>query len=385
MLVINMNNITKKSFYSFLTLYLLSSFIFLFMAAYWFFTSQKSMEMQNNYYKMNKIADEVSADVIDAAMYKKDFALKMFQGYTVALFDNNKNLKFGQIIQDIDFSKMYYMNGSTFTLTSHRTAGHLDIDSVIVQSNLCTSNVMKMRNSVIITSIFVGVIIIIIAVILSSIFLRPIKEKMQEIEGFVKDTTHELNTPITALMMSTSRAKSKQVYDDKIMKNISISTKQLYDIYSSLSFLSFDKSAEKAIDLNFEDVVDQSIKYFDELLDKKHIDLEFTSSTCRLNIAPTKAKMLINNLLSNAIKYSLPNSKIYLHVDKNSFIIKDEGIGIAKDKLNTIFERFTRANSYAGGFGVGLNIVESIIKEYNYKVDIVSKENKGTTVTIKFS
>jgi len=355
------------------------------MAAYWFFTSQKSMEMQNNYYKMNKIADEVSADVIDAAMYKKDFTLKMFQGYTVALFDNNKNLKFGQIIQDIDFSKMYYMNGSTFTLTSHRTAGHLDIDSVIVQSNLCTSNVMKMRNSVIITSIFVGVIIIIIAVILSSIFLRPIKEKMQEIEGFVKDTTHELNTPITALMMSTSRAKSKQVYDDKIMKNISISTKQLYDIYSSLSFLSFDKSAEKAIDLNFEDVVDQSIKYFDELLDKKHIDLEFTSSTCRLNIAPTKAKMLINNLLSNAIKYSLPNSKIYLHVDKNSFIIKDEGIGIAKDKLNTIFERFTRANSYAGGFGVGLNIVESIIKEYNYKVDIVSKENKGTTVTIKFS
>ena len=63
------------------------------MAAYWFFTSQKSMEMQNNYYKMNKIADEVSAEVIDAAMYKKDFTLKLFKGYSVALFDEKKRSK----------------------------------------------------------------------------------------------------------------------------------------------------------------------------------------------------------------------------------------------------------------------------------------------------
>jgi two-component system OmpR family sensor kinase len=380
-----MNKITKKSFYSFLALYLISSFIFLFLAAYWFFSSQKAMEMQNNYYKMNKIADEVSADVINAAMYHKNFKLKTYDGYTVALFDDKKGLKDGQIIQDINFAKMYYMNGLTFTLTSHRTAGHLGIDSVVVQSNQCTSNVMKMKNRVIVTSIFVGIILIIISVILSSIFFRPIKEKILEVENFVKDTTHELNTPITALMMSTSRAKSKQTYDEKIIKNISISTKQLYDIYSSLSFLSFDNSAEKAIDLDFVEVVQESIKYFDELLDKKRIDLEFSSSTCRLYIAPTKAKMLINNLLSNAIKYSLPNTKIYLHVDKNTFVIKDEGIGIAKDKLDTIFQRFTRANSYAGGFGVGLNIVDSIVKEYRYKVDIASEENNGTTIEIKFS
>lgn len=380
-----MNKITKKSFYSFLTLYLVSSFIFLVMASYWFFSSQKAMEMQNNYYKMNNIADEISADVINAAMYNKKFTLKTFKGYTVALLDNNKNIVHGEILQEIDFSKMYYMKGPTFTLTSSRTTGHLGIEFIVVQSNQCTTNVMKMKNSVIITSIFVGVIIIIISVILSTIFFRPIKEKVQEIENFVKDTTHELNTPITALMMSTSRAKNKKVYDDKIMKNISISTKQLYDIYSSLSFLSFDTSAEKAVDLDFVKVVKQSINYFNELLDRKHIDLEFSSSTCRLHIAPTKAKMLINNLLSNAIKYSFPNSKIYLHVDENTLTIKDEGIGIAKDKLETIFQRFTRANSYAGGFGVGLNIVDGIVKEYAYKVDITSQENIGTSITIKFN
>lgn len=172
-------------------------------------------------------------------------------------------------------------------------------------------------------------------------FLKPIKKRMEEIEEFVKDTTHELNTPLTALMMSTSRLKSKEQYDTKVVKNISISTKQLYDIYSSLSFLSFDTKSEEA-------------------------------------------KMLINNLLSNAIKYSKPKTTINVRTTRNSFIIKDEGIGICSDKLDKIFQRFVRANSYAGGFGVGLNIVDSIVKEYGYKLKIKSQLGKGTEITIHF-
>ena len=216
-----MNKITKKSFYSFLTLYLISSFVFLMMASYWFFSSQKAMEMQNNYYKMNNIADKVSSSVIKAHMMKTEFTLEMFKGYTVALYSKNKELLHGQSIQEVNFSQDYYMLEDMFTLISQRTAGHLNVDFVVVQSNECIKNVMKLRNSVVVTSIFVGIVIIFISAILSYMFLRPIKDKMQEIEEFVKDTTHELNTPITALMMSTSRAKNKKVYDEKIIQNIS--------------------------------------------------------------------------------------------------------------------------------------------------------------------
>jgi len=221
-------------------------------------------------------------------------------------------------------------------------------------------------------------------VFLSYMFLKPIKEKMEEIEQFVKDTTHELNTPITALMMSTSRLKSKKVYDERINKNISISTKQLYEIYSSLSFLSFDNKKEQAELLYFDTIVDTSVAYFSELLERKKIEMVVNLEPCPLMISPTKAKMLINNLLSNSIKYSKPNSKITLTLSENSFSIKDEGIGIAQDKLDEIFTRFIRANSYAGGFGVGLNIVESIVHEYKYKINIDSKVDVGTTVTLNF-
>ena len=354
------------------------------MASYWFYSSQKAIETQNNYYKMSHIADIVSSAVIRSHMMDKEFILDKFEDTYVALYDADHNIKYGSKEQKVDFSKDFYIDNKTSTLISQATIGHLGIDYVVVQSNELSQTILKLKNSVIVTSVFVGIAIILIAVILSYMFLLPIKDKMQEIENFVKDTTHELNTPITALMMSTSRVKNKKTYDEKIIQNISISTKQLYDIYSSLSFLSFDTKSEEAVELDFASIVDESIKYFDELLDKKNIELEFKQTTCMLKIAPTKAKMLINNLLSNAIKYSLPNKKIYIDVTENSFSIKDEGIGIAKNKLDMIFKRFTRANSYAGGFGIGLNIVDSIIKEYEFKIDINSKENEGTEIIIKF-
>ena len=342
------------------------------------------MEMNSNYYKMSNISNQVSSDVIYAQMMDKEFKLKMFPGSSISLFDRDKNLKYGSKIQKIDFSKEYYMEGMTFTHISKNSAGHLGIEYVVVQSNECVSNVMKLKNSIIFTAIMVAILIIIIAVFLSNMFLKPIKDKMQEIENFVKDTTHELNTPITALMMSTSRAKSKKVYDEKIIQNISISSKQLYDIYSSLSFLSFDNASEEAKELEFDKVVSKAVDYFAEILQKKSIKIEVSLENCSLNIAPTKAKMLVNNLLSNAIKYSHPHSDISVKVTENFFEVKDNGIGIAEDKLETIFQRFTRANSYAGGFGVGLNIVENIVKEYGYKIHIDSKEGVGTSVKIEF-
>ena len=379
-----MNKITKKSFYSFLALYLVSSFIFLALAAYWFYTSQVAMEKNANFYKMNHIADMVSADVIHAQMQKKIFKLKKFKKATVGLFDKNKKLLYGMPAQDVNFTNDFYMKNRFFTLVSQRTAGHLNVKYVIIQSNECVKNVEIIKNKIAYAVIITAFLIITIAIFLSYMFLKPIKERMEEIEDFVKDTTHELNTPLTALMMSTSRLKSKKQYDTKVVENISISTKQLYDIYSSLSFLSFDTKSEEAKSILFNRVVKETMDYFGELLERKNIQINANLEKCEITMAPSKAKMLINNLLSNAIKYSKPKTTISLRTTQNSFIIKDEGIGIRSDKLDKIFQRFVRANSYAGGFGVGLNIVDSIVKEYGYKLEIKSQPGEGTEITIHF-
>ena len=205
-----MNKITKRSFYSFLTLYLVSSFIFLSLASYWFFTAQLKTEMNANFHKMNNTSNIIISDVVYAHMMKKDFVLRTFPDATVALFDANKTLKYGKLLQEVDLSKDYYKENTTFSLISKTLAGHLGLEYTVIQNNQCAMNISKLKTSVLYTTIVVGLIIILIAVILSYIFLKPIRDKMHEIENFIKDTTHELNTPISALMMSTSRAKEKK-------------------------------------------------------------------------------------------------------------------------------------------------------------------------------
>ncbi|MBT5935343.1 HAMP domain-containing sensor histidine kinase [Sulfurimonas sp.] len=379
-----MNKITKRSFYSFLSLYLISSFIFLATAVYWFFSSQLAMEMNNNFYKMNHIADSVSSKIIHAHMSAEHYELQKFPNARVALLSKDKKLLFGGVNKNIDFSREFYNANNTFTLISKRASGHLDVEYIVVRSSECNENIVILKNKIAYVVIITAFVIIVIAVFLSYMFLKPLRDKMQEIEDFVKDTTHELNTPITALMMSLSRLKSKKTYDEKIFNNISISTKQLYDIYSSLSYISFDNSAEPAEDIMFNDVVNNCISYHGELLAKKNISVIKSIDECQINIASSKAKMLINNLLNNSIKYSTPNTTIRIITTANSLCIQDEGIGISKKKQEEIFKRFVRASSYAGGFGVGLSIVDSIVKEYNYKLSLVSNEGEGTTITITF-
>jgi len=143
-----MNKITKKSFYSFLALYIISTFGFLFLAAYWFFNSQVAMEKNNNFYKMNHIADVVSSHVIKAQMKKTVFELDIFPMANVSLLDINKRTVYGSLAKKIDFSSAFYMNDGSFTLISQRTTGHLGIKYVVVQSSECMSNIEILKNKI---------------------------------------------------------------------------------------------------------------------------------------------------------------------------------------------------------------------------------------------
>jgi len=341
------------------------------------------MQKANDYHKLKHISDEVSLDVIMAQMMDQDLILKSYPKTSVGLFNSSKVLVYGRVMQVIEFEKDTYMQGDVFSVISQGTANHLGVSYVVVQSTQSAQSLTKIREKIFLVATMIAMLIIIIAVVLGKIFLKPIKDKIEKVEEFVKDTTHELNTPITALMMSLSRLKDVKECNQKSIQNISISTKQLYDIYASLSYISFQTKEEDEM-LRFDEVVDQSMEYFNELLNKKSLLVSLESKPCLLNIAPTKAKMLINNLLSNAIKYSHPNSKLMVEINEKYFRVCDEGIGIEKKKLENIFDRFSRGTSYAGGFGVGLSIVDGIVKEYKYTLKIESKVDQGTTITIRW-
>ncbi len=346
---------------------------------------------------MRHLADTINSKVIDAHMNNTTFELtNIAPEYTVALFDASQTLRYGDLknihpkstssslTAHVNFKETFYFDGDSSVLVSTGANDHLGIHYVVVQSQQFKAMLLKLQENIFWMSLAVFSLIVLVAIILSKIFMRPIHKKMQEIETFVKNTAHELNTPIAALMMSTSRAQQKKVYDEKVIRNISISTKQLHDMYRSLTFLSFEQKGEAVEEVNFKAVVQNSIKHFNELLESKKIAISFKGESCLLKMVPSKADMLINNLLGNAIKYSPPQSTISMTLTENHFTISDKGIGISKEKLKTIFLRFRRANDYAGGFGVGLSIVKSICNEYDINVDVISKEHEGTQFTLTF-
>ena len=100
----------------------------------------------------------------------------------------------------------------------------------------------------------------------------------------------------------------------------------------------------------------------------------------------TQLQRIIDNTISNAIKYSNEEGKIEISLEANDnqciMSFKDHGVGI-KDSTQ-IFDRYYRENKEKGGFGIGLNIVKSIIDNANIELRIDSIEGKGSTFSYRF-
>lgn len=370
-----MNELEKKSFYSFVTLYLVSSFLFVLLSGYWYYSAQKNSLENTTYYKLNHIADKLSGLIINAQMKGKTLHLPNEKGFGYSLIGANEATK---------FQTGYYEKNGYKILVSDAPQKHLNIKYVVVKTNEYFQKLYALKKTVLLVMGVSFLFIVIISVILAKLFMKPVHQRMEQIESFIQDVSHELNTPITALKMSASRAIKKAVYDKKILTNISISTKQLESIYKSLTFLNFKQKQQEAEDVNLKDIVAQTVTYYSELTEAKQIKIQTQLEDVSFHIVSSRAELLFSNLLSNAVKYSMPQTTITIKLDKNSFVIEDEGVGIEEKKLDEIFEMYQRESDIAGGFGVGLSIVKQICDEYAIEVRVESKLDKGTKFSLLF-
>ncbi|MDF1878106.1 HAMP domain-containing histidine kinase [Sulfurimonas sp. SAG-AH-194-C20] len=370
-----MNDLEKHSFYSFLGIYLVSSLFFVLLSSFWYYSSLKSSLESETYYKLTHLADTISGRIINAQMKGISLELPSEEGYGYMLvpIHEKKAYKLG-----------YYEKNGYKVLVSASPQEHLNIAYVVVKTQHYFKELKKLKSDVATRAGLVFVAIFLISFILAKLFMKPVHKRIEQIEEFIQDVSHELNTPITALKMSASRAIKKEVYDKKILTNISISTKQLETIYNSLTYLNFSDKQEKSTDVGLDEIVKRVVKYYWELSDAKGIKVEVEIQRASLNIIESRAELLISNLLSNAIKYSMPESTIHISLKEGLFIIKDEGVGIAKDKLDAIFELYSRDSQIAGGFGVGLSIVKQICDTYKIKVEVSSVLGEGSEFRLLF-
>jgi two-component system OmpR family sensor kinase len=335
---------------------------------------------------MKQNSSEISALIINAHMSHNPLdlrSLKIKEGFKYALFDKDQKVIYSNIKHPISFSKQIYTFKGCTGIISANTFGHKGVYFVVIEEDMFISMIDDFTKKVLLTLIGLFILFSLIGYWLAKLFIKPIQIEREKLNRFINDSTHELNTPITALLMSIA---SKDLTSKKNINRIKLSANRISQIYEDLTYISLkDKELNHPKEfLSFSNLLNEQISYIKPMAEKKKITIHTDIEEFSLLFDKESAIRLTNNLILNAIKYTNLNGNIYISLKDKTLIIKDDGIGISEDKLTDVFNRFCRATTTSGGFGIGLDIVNEVVKRYKIKLDLSSKLGSGTTFTLKF-
>lgn len=221
--------------------------------------------------------------------------------------------------------------------------------------------------------------------------LKPLNQKIEELNLFIKDTTHEINTPLSVLQMSVERIDKSLIQEKDLKKfnSIQVAARTLESIYHSLIYTSFGRLENKIVDISLCSLIKERLNYFEMLFAQKNILISTDFKEVLLRANPKSITLVIDNLLSNAYKYTPKNGavevKTWTDGERNFLSIKDNGYGIASEDIGQIFTRYTRFDSSKGGFGLGLSIVKKICDEFEIKIECKSELKKGSEFILQWS
>lgn len=225
--------------------------------------------------------------------------------------------------------------------------------------------------------------------------------KMKMLENmrseFVANVSHELKTPLTSIKGFAETLKD--VEDENVRKKfldiINIEAERLTRLINDILILSELENKEYALNfdrLNVLEILEEIQYIMKPLAESKNIEIYFESNCYDVYVYGDrdKFKQMLINLLDNAIKYTNEGGKVKIKLEKNNnqvvISVIDNGIGIPKEHLPRLFERFYRVDKARsrslGGTGLGLAIVKHVVNLMKGKIDVESKVGEGTTFKI---
>ena len=382
------NRYIRKTIINVVTIYLITTILLVFALSFIYIQNQKEQfkdlqtKQTNLEAKHIKEQLEILHDnlINEIAIYPRDIQS--------AIYDIDKNLIFSTFKEEVKLSNESYFFKDKYNYYLYKIDPYyLGAAFLLIQKPM-HYNLNNAIVKIIIIVLFVILILIFTSLILAKMLIKPLSDNLDELDKFIKDTTHELNTPISAILNNIEMLNLNTIDEKNIKKinRIKIGATTISTIYDDLSFLLLhDKQKSNNESLNISTILKDRIEYFQILAHMKNIVFEVDiKDDIYLLIDKVKIQRVFDNLISNSIKYSNINSTIKITLDENSFIIYDEGIGMNEDEIKDIFIRYKRFNTSVGGFGIGYNIIHTILQEYNISIDIQSKKDKFTKVTLRW-
>lgn len=230
-------------------------------------------------------------------------------------------------------------------------------------------------------------IIAFISRFLVKITLKPLESKISTLNAFIKDFTHEINTPLSVILLSIERLEQQyKSLDESKFVRMKLAAKTLSQTYSDLIFYTFpDTISNEEEQIVMKALINERLEYFKLFFEQKKLAVSVNlqgESTILAN--KSKINKMLDNLISNAIKYNKKGGSISVRLNERELSIKDSGCGIDEANLKKIFERYARFNSDQGGFGIGLSLVQAICKEYHIDITCHSKLHEGSEFILKW-
>ena len=224
-------------------------------------------------------------------------------------------------------------------------------------------------------------------------------KKLEKVrKDFVANVSHELRTPVTSLKGFAETLLEDDTIDEKDRKKfLTIILKEsdrLQLLIQDLLELSKIENEHFRLDfetVNLTEVAEETIDLLIEKAKKKDIKISFQNAKRVYALGdPTRLKQMFVNIISNAIAYSPNGSHIQVKVadygSEVSFMVKDNGIGMAKEEIPRVFERFYRVDRArsrnSGGTGLGLAIVKHLTEAHDGRIEVDSEQGVGTTFKI---
>ena len=344
-------------------------------------------------FDLDQLLDEEELiEIIDQVMDQHNLNLEYFYSITnssgLILFSNFEKKENELLINSTIFSDEFL------------------IDDIYNERKIFSLYIMNLEKSIIrsFSSIFlisISLITIVIGTFFYSIKIINNQKKITQIKSdFINNMTHELKTPIATIGLACEALKDKDIELNKPMKDKFLSTitnenERLGKLVETVlqNTISDKGTPELKLEIfNIEEIIEKAMKSIQLSFDKKEgsIETDFMALNKIVEADKLHITNVIYNLLDNSLKYS--ENKPLVKISTRDVIgglvirIKDNGIGIAKDNQEKIFEKLFRVPTgnihNVKGFGLGLSYVKSIMELHQGSIKVESKLGYGSTFLI---
>ncbi len=375
----------QRTIFNVLALYLSSNLLLIatIFTSYYFYQHEQRIDSEKEVLKKYSVELEDKLSNIHQNSNEK-YEYPRLKNFKSAIYDVDKNLIFSTLdikIDNLD-EKFFIMQNNSYAIFPLKPY-YLGAAYIVIQKK---TQALNISNDFIAIAIVIVLITIFTSFFLVKLVLKPLRENLHLLDNFIKDTTHELNTPITTILANIETLDTEH-YDKKSLKKfqrIKIASLNISHLYQDLVYLLLNhKISSKNEELNISYILNERVQYFTLMANAKKLTFDLDIEEDVIFYADKqKFERVVDNIFSNAIKYSKKATTIKVILKDSTLCVMDEGKGMSQEEIENIYEKYRRFDNVQGGFGIGYSIIKSITDEYNIDVNIESEVNIGTKVTL---